>query len=175
MSVKKMGLICYPESIPKPINEIIIDLQNRGNVGAYAYILHDSDLLDDGGLKKPHYHLYLEFMKQQNPNSVAKMFGVASELIQNVSSKNGFISYFIHAFDKDKYQYNIDDVITYNIDVSKCVDLCSNIQTDDIPKLLFEMRFSGSSMLDLLNWALDFGYIDIYKKYYQILKECICF
>lgn len=173
-----MGLICYPESIPKPINEIISDLQNRGNVGSYAYILHDCDVLENGENKKPHYHLFLEFLKQQNPNSVAKVFGVDSGLIQNVSSKNGYISYFVHAFDNDKYQYNINDVVTYNVDVGKCIDSCLNAKNsciDDVPKLLFEMRFSGSSMLELLNWALDFGYIDIYKKYYQILKECICF
>lgn len=175
MSVKKMGLICYIESIPKPIGLVIEELKNRGNVCAYAYVLHDKDVDGMGNIKKPHYHLYLEFVSQQNPNTVAKMFGVSNELIQNVSSKNGYISYFVHAFDPNKYQYKIDDVVVYNVDVAKCIDLCTNVQTDDIPKLLFDMRMSGSSMLELLNWALDFGYLDIYKRYYQILKECVCY
>lgn len=66
MNSMRYNLVFYEEQI---LFNFIMNLVNsKGkNISAvkYAYILHDKDIEEDTGeLKKPHYHLWLEFPSQ---------------------------------------------------------------------------------------------------------------
>lgn len=77
----------------------------------YAYILHDKDFNDKGEIKKPHYHVMLKFDNARTITSLSKELSIKSNYIE--PTKKNYLSglrYLIHADDKNKYQYGIDEV-----------------------------------------------------------------
>lgn len=92
---------------------------------AYAYIVHDKDILDNGDLKRVHIHLILCYTNPRSIDSVEKSLleymnknelehqNVFIEPCRNVKSS---FDYLIHKNDKDKYQYPIDNVVCSSID-----------------------------------------------------------
>lgn len=76
----------------------------------WAYIYHDRDIESDGTLKKPHWHLLLEFVNPRSISSVSKMCGVAENLVEVVYSVEGSRLYLTHANAPDKTQYEIGEV-----------------------------------------------------------------
>lgn len=76
----------------------------------YAYILHDKDTDEDGNPKKPHWHIVVSFPYQKSISAAAKVLGVADNYIQPTSSREEALSYLIHMYDPDKYQYQREEV-----------------------------------------------------------------
>ena len=88
----------------------------------YAYILHDKDIWDEekvdddgvtihkvGDLKKPHYHVVLNF---KNARSIEKL---KDELgLKHIETCNFYfyIRYLIHKDNPRKFQYSEDEIIT---------------------------------------------------------------
>lgn len=85
-------------------------------VKEYARILHDNDFLDDGTLKKAHYHVYLKFYKKKDINVIAKIFNIKPNLVQKVKNKGALIRYFIHKDNPEKYQYSDFEILS-NFDI----------------------------------------------------------
>uniref|UniRef100_A0AAU8AZ40 Replication protein n=1 Tax=Dulem virus 75 TaxID=3145786 RepID=A0AAU8AZ40_9VIRU len=83
------------------------------NVSAqrWAYILHDKDIEKDGSLKKAHYHILLEFVNPRSVSSVAKMLGIAENMVEIVYSVEGSRLYLTHANAPDKTQYDVSEVV----------------------------------------------------------------
>ena len=174
MSLIRCGLVAYPESLKISIEEIYLKLVTSCTITKMVYILHDKDVEENGELKKPHYHVYLEFTKQMNPITIANMFNISDKLIIRVSNWCAFVSYFVHAFDSDKYQYNISDAFTHNVDIQQCIDSCNvtNCFTDtDVVSNMINKIIDGESLRSVMFWALNYGYISDFKKYYNILKD----
>lgn len=83
----------------------------------WAYILHDRDIDADGQLKKPHYHVLLEFVNPRSVSSVAKMLGIPDNMVEIVYSVEGSRLYLTHANAPDKVQYDVSEVIAnYDVD-----------------------------------------------------------
>ena len=86
------------------------------SVAHWAYILHDKDD------KEPHIHLLVRLNNKTTTNAVRKKFNALGAGADNGKDINSFVEYsrnlsdsfeyLIHANDKDKYQYSIDDVVT---------------------------------------------------------------
>lgn len=92
----------------------------------YYAILHDKDVFDKTGeLKKPHYHL---LVKLDNAISIDKIIKSllnergTQEAIENdfsiVKSFKGMVRYLIHKDDSDKHQYDMNDIITNDRNLS---------------------------------------------------------
>ena len=82
----------------------------------YAYILHDSDLKDDGTPKKPHWHVALRLKYATNSKYIAEAFNVKEQYIGRVKGKwVDVLMYLTHENAPEKYQYSVDDV-TSNFD-----------------------------------------------------------
>ena len=85
-----------------------------------ALIIHDKDVSSNGNLVEPHIHGYLDFPKQIDLKKVALAIGLEPQRIETPKSKGGRnntkknnLAYLIHAKDCDKYQYDIDEVETF--------------------------------------------------------------
>lgn len=77
----------------------------------YAWILHDKDFNPDtGGLKEPHYHIYLEFPNPRSLNAIASELGIEPHMIEVVRNKQGILAYLTHSRSPEKYQYDVSEV-----------------------------------------------------------------
>lgn len=75
-----------------------------------AYILHDSDTLDTGEVKKPHYHVVFTFPNPRYLSSVADDLGIPENYVERCLKLNSALRYLIHADNPDKYQYSLECV-----------------------------------------------------------------
>lgn len=79
-------------------------------------ILHDHDLLDDGTLKKPHYHVVLMFDGVKTCDQVLTIMkeccGDGVNIVLPADSILGSVRYLTHIDNPSKYQYSHEDVIS---------------------------------------------------------------
>ena len=83
-----------------------------------ALIVHDKDISYGTKLVEPHIHGYIEFSNKKDLNVLALNLGILPQYIESSGrGKYGKINskaYLIHAKDKDKYQYPVSDVETFD-------------------------------------------------------------
>lgn len=86
-----------------------------------AFIVHDKDISFGTKLVEPHIHGYIDFPKLMDLSRVAMALGVEKERVETPKSRGGrhltrinALAYLIHAKDKDKYQYPVSDVETFD-------------------------------------------------------------
>lgn len=75
-----------------------------------AYILHSLDFNEFGVLKKPHWHVVMQFANARSRKSVADEIGVAENYLEKTSSLEAYLLYLIHHGDTNKHQYSIEEV-----------------------------------------------------------------
>ena len=98
-------LILYPDDTE---HVKILDLiENNYN---YAYILHDKDTIGQTDeVKKPHWHIILYFDNAKYLNSLAEELHIQPNYLRTEELKKG-LEYLIHKNNKNKYQYDIEEV-----------------------------------------------------------------
>lgn len=98
-------LILYPDDERQV--KIVDLITNQYN---YAIILHDKDLIDGTEeTKKAHWHIILYFNNPKYLNSLANELELSPNYIRTDELRHG-LEYLIHKNNKDKYQYNVDEV-----------------------------------------------------------------
>ena len=108
---RNWAFILYPESAPENWRDVL-----KGSfVKCAVSPIHDKDLTDDGEIKKPHFHILLCYDGATTYNNVLTLTQSLNATIpQVVDSVDGYYNYLSHTGFDDKYQYNPDDVSTYN-------------------------------------------------------------
>lgn len=83
----------------------------------YWYIYHDSDLDDNGSIKKKHLHLVCYDSSPATIQKAIKNFEGCTlpNLVEAVRNGRAMLRYLIHKDDSDKFQYNSSLVQTNNI------------------------------------------------------------
>lgn len=100
---------------------------NVERISHYAYIYHDKDVyLDDeeekdddgnvvyshkeGDLKRPHFHLLVDFYNGHTFTAVKKIFTTENDKprVKRILSRSGAFEYMVHKNDPDKFQYAYD-------------------------------------------------------------------
>ena len=166
--LKNANFVCWEESLPNSIEDIIQEYLYRGNINYYAYIKHDKDN------KKVHYHVVIGFFEPTTKEQISKKFGITSKQVQPLSNLNGSIFYFTHFGIPEKYKYDINEIKYYNVDVPNI--FAKGLQSDlsvsaSLKQIIQYKRFSKCNNYDLLIFCIDNGFCDIYRKYYQIIKD----
>lgn len=138
----------------------------------YAYILHDKDTLEDGSLKKPHYHVIIKF---QNPRSLSKIKEILNLNYIETCNFYSYSRYLIHLDDSNKHQYSRACIIS-NIreQVSACLgsEICSS--NLDAKILLDYIKTNKPNFYELTFYAHDFNLLTELKKnafFYKTLVE----
>lgn len=116
----------------------------------YAFILHSLDVKDDGSIKTPHYHIFVETKSScrvgTNINKMAKALGISPLCVscEVCASEEGAIQYLIHKNDPDKHQYPTADIVT-NIDRGE-LDLIMDrpSQAFSVDYILYTWKHCGS-------------------------------
>lgn len=99
-------LLLYPDD---PSHVVAIDtIVNNYDC---AYILHDKDVMQDGEIKKSHYHFVVNVGKNAVwSTAFSDNLGISSNYIQRCRSLDRSLEYLIHFNEPEKYQYDIDCV-----------------------------------------------------------------
>lgn len=103
-------------------------LSSYRTIEKYAYIKHDKDIdPKTGELKKPHWHIVIQFRSQQVLSLVAKWFGITENYIEMPKGRNAFIEcvkYLTHESTKEqnngKHHY-VDDEVISNFDFRESI------------------------------------------------------
>lgn len=162
--LKKVCFICYNEEELKSGLEKI-----KFNLAKYAYIKHDKDIDADGVVKKLHFHVLLEFINGANKKQLCVDFNLTPNLFQSVSNINGYIRYFIHKDDVDKYQYSVDDIVSKGYDIEKIINSVYTMNNTDIINDL--INYKNCSRYELLTYVLSRNYLDVYQRFYKIIWD----
>lgn len=99
--------------------DLINILNSNSDILEYYGIIHDCDIKENTGeLKKEHYHLYISFNDygRYTINKVRDFFSPLSNRINSVKSIKNAIQYLVHFNDKNKFQYDLNDIFTNNKD-----------------------------------------------------------
>ncbi|HGC9590034.1 TPA: Rep family protein [Streptococcus agalactiae] len=109
------------DKIFRHIFDCIRHLVEEDEFVEFAIVAHDKDISYGTKLVEPHVHGYIDFPKLIDLSKVASALGLERERIETPKSKGGraytrinALAYLIHAKDKDKYQYPIKDVETFD-------------------------------------------------------------
>lgn len=113
------GTILTLENIEKGIFELI----SSGQLEKYCYLLHDKDILEDGTLKNPHYHLFLSFTDRMDFSVLADTFKVDFANVCKIKAGRyeGGIPYLVHKNAPEKFQYDSKEVKA-NFDYVKFIE-----------------------------------------------------
>lgn len=114
-------IIVYPESAIENWQQYLKDMGIKGAVSP----LHDSDLRDDGKLKKPHYHTILLFNGGRTETYIRQEIVEPIKALgqfQRVIDKQLAFEYLTHENDPDKFQYDKAKIEFINSSVSDFVN-----------------------------------------------------
>lgn len=94
--------VVYPESLPKNWIDILVDLHTNVIISP----LHDKDINPDGSLKKPHYHILIQFESVKSYKQVLEISMLLNGVIpQPCNNTKGLVRYFIHLDNPEKVPY----------------------------------------------------------------------
>lgn len=124
---RSFATICYPESCP----DNFIQLLQDEHIPFFVSPLHDSDVTDDGVLKKAHYHVLVIFDGNKSFEQLDKIRSLIGGVgMEFPRSNKGYARYLCHLDDKDKAQYSVSDVVANMLDYySYCTNPDDKYQT----------------------------------------------
>jgi hypothetical protein len=85
--------------------------KTKGTIEVWA-ITHDKDINDNGELIEPHTHVILEYETPRKLSTIANLLNVAENFIEYGKSRNALLRYLTHKDDRDKFQYEEEEVWT---------------------------------------------------------------
>lgn len=155
--------LVYPESAPENWKNILIETGLPFAISP----LHDKDINSDGvEKKKPHYHILLTF---PGPTTFMKVNRLCTELNSPIPKRLlsiiGMYRYFTHKDNPEKYQYNEEDIQSFNgFDIKDFNDLTTS-QTLAIKKELQKIIMSENILeySDLMDYLLVQELNDFYQ------------
>ena len=164
---------CIDKEQLKDILEVI-----KG-VNAYWFILHDKDInLETGELKQEHYHIIVEYNQPSTKTSATNQLTKYLEKIgllkicpnirvNKIQNLKKYMRYLTHKDNKEKYQYQDNEVITNTPDQYKdIIDIDISDLTTDKKILMFFQDIVQSS--ELINDQQS-GYLLIpYKELFNL-------
>ena len=111
--------------------------------------IHDKDLLENGKPDKPHYHVILRFPNARSAHQVARDYLLTCKLFP-LDNFRGAVRYFTHIDFPDKFQYDMNDIVSSNYDVTYSMfnELLTRKNSDELDVINF---------LDQMNWLIQKG------------------
>ena len=163
----------YKENIE--LNDLITILNNDDTLEYYV-ILHDKDInKDTGEFKKAHYHCFIGFNDygRYTSDKVKEYYKILTKNIVNVKSIKKAVQYLIHKNDKNKYQYEIDEIITNNRD--KMYDLIKDTKKEinDILEIVIEkiQSYEYKNLNDIMEYFKQCHKLQYFVSHYYYISK----
>lgn len=132
---------------------------------------------------KTHYHIVLYFRKPTSILNISKKLDVSTNYIRTQDdfgkryTLKNTIGYLIHYNNKDKHNYNVDEIITNNKDlVNKYYDLLTGgaSESNNLKEImLFLDNNPFADCKDLLYFCIENDLLKTFKKYSYYLNQII--
>lgn len=162
---RRFRIIGYPESL----KENWIEIFNERDIPFCVSPLHEFDCDENGELKKPHYHIYMEFEGVKTIEQILSFCRLidAVEYVLPVESKRKALRYLIHLDDPNKYQYPKEEIQNYGVvdlEDAFCDELnnvsCFNqifeyIQTNNISSLQMLIYYASKHRPDWIAFLIN--------------------
>ena len=160
---RKFCLLLYP--LEDESHKNAIDIIKRSY--DYAMITHDSDLDEEGNLKKSHTHLVIRFNNPVWNSALAKDLGIEINYIQKCRSLERSLLYLVHYNEPDKFQYDTRKV-QGNLK-QKLLNYIKNSGKDESEKVLDLLDYIDSYVgcldeQDFVRYVATNGMYDIYRR-----------
>lgn len=186
VKTRKFVLLLYPDSESYDCGKVLEYMRMNYET---AYILHDKDRWTkedeqenpehkDGELKKPHYHVVLRWVGKsaRYRGGLAKELNIPKEACEPILAEDcdGALLYLVHAGEKEKYQYTLEEV--KGSLKSKLSDLL-NFSQEEKPEgeqlqdiMCFILQEQNKLYThELIEYCIVSKYLKAYRKYsYQI-------
>lgn len=164
--------VCYEESCGSMEENLALLCKEYTDL-KYWYILHNNDIDSNHQPKKLHYHVILSLtFKDSNHQTkektrISELFGINIGLIQRCSNLVGSLIYFTHKLDASKYQYNVSDIITNDIDtLTKAYELNEKTKKDSSAELEELFKFIDNS--GVISVIEVFNYVRQRKLFFKL-------
>lgn len=103
--------------------------ENLSIIRRYCYIEHNRDFYLDGTPKEPHIHLWISFINKKSLRQLIDMLyvklddGTEPNTFDELCNNNIVAQrYLLHLDDPDKAQYDVDEVVSYNVNLDSIFD-----------------------------------------------------
>lgn len=114
--------------IPKERLDLLLK-ENLSIIRRYCYIEHNRDFYLDGTPKEPHIHLWISFINKKSLRQLIDMLyiklpdGTEPNTFDELCDNNIVAQrYLLHLDNPDKAQYDVEEVVSYNVDLSNIFD-----------------------------------------------------
>ncbi len=163
MATKYRGFSCITYLNPPQVEEVLRLHDN--NLKAYAYILHDKDINEDGTIKEPHIHLLIYLNHPTTVSAVRRWLGnwrdingeIINTLAQPMHDIGACFDYLTHNTEQcrleGKTPYSIGDITTNDWDFFSN----SEIEPEDNLTRAFNDLLDGMQLTDVVRkYGRDF-------------------
>lgn len=179
-SSRLFHLVLYPDASNYTLLQVLSDgVVNLKSCSKWAFATHDSDVKEDGSLKKSHVHLVIQAKYPVSYKSILSSLGLPDNSMtlpdefSKTRSFRSLVRYLIHADSPKKFQYDISG-ITSNFDVSSFFDEASADKSSSaFLELLDFMSLPGHTRRSVALYAASCGFLGYYRQYYRILWDII--
>lgn len=155
--------VIYPDSTSYNSIQVIETLKSKFK--EWAYCLHDSDINDDGELKKPHIH-WVGRGDPRTLSAVAKFLGIKDNDVVLGKNFKALIQYLIHLNNPEKAQYSIENVVTNIPDIGS---MLRNLSEGQLCKDLASAK-CRMSWYDLIQYAIENDCFDVLRRNMPLIK-----
>lgn len=155
--------VIYPDSESYNPIEVLETLKSKFK--EWAYCLHDSDVNDEGELKKPHIH-WVGRGDPRTLSAVAKFLGLKENEVELGKNFKALIQYLIHLNNPEKAQYSIENVVTNIPDIG---NILRNLSEGQICKDLASAK-CRMSWFDLIQYAIENDCFDVLRRNMPLIK-----
>lgn len=155
--------VIYPDSESYNPIEVLETLKTKFK--EWAYCLHDSDVNDEGELKKPHIH-WVGRGDPRTLSAVAKFLGLKENEVELGKNFKALIQYLIHLNNPEKAQYSIESVVT---NISDIGNMLRNLSEGQLCKDLASAK-CRMSWYDLIQYAIENDCFDVLRRNMPLIK-----
>lgn len=163
-----------------PVGDLLKQLFSNADYGNFAFIVHNEDIREDGTLKEPHIHFYVECVTRKRIGTVigeiARQCDVDERAVtcSPCLSEVSTLQYLIHANDPDKVQYDRSRIV-HNYEGETLNLLLDSTQEGVTPQqlcqIVLECKGIGSRIMQVLglkayqrwHWCI----VDLQREYFH--------
>lgn len=178
-------IVAYSDTTTYNIEEVLSYFRSLKKC---AYILHNQDLKTDLSgeleeLKKEHYHIVVKYDNATTPQAISNKCGIPTNYIQSVRSERQMLRYLTHIDDKEKYQYEYNDIYftpSYERELKSAYD---DLKTEEEQMLIIKdfidhidknLAYS-TRLFKLILFVNTNNYNRIYKRYEKQFNDILKF
>lgn len=179
---KNFAILLYPDNPEHPLA-----LSKIIQWWDYWYIKHDKDevittddiLIDDDGddieeLKKTHIHCVVSCGSFRTDTQIARELNIDPRFVRPVHNFNAMLLYLLHTGERQKYQYDINEVFSNRISVLKEALYTLTNDTEKIAKVIDIIQNKNCTnirfALQMLSYA---GLTKFALKHYNVVKDLV--